>query len=175
MTDPVPLYERIVGGLLTALATITLDVGGGANAVRVERGRTDPVTEEVCPILLLQEDGETTERLWSGTESHSRALVVEGAVVVAPAAGTDDAAIRRYAAQSEADRLAGLLKARVRASLGAIDAGRTVIDGSPEAVTVTGEAPPQRLTVQTDHPATAFALNVTVEYRTVEGDPFTAA
>lgn len=171
MSDPVPVYDRIIAGIVAALGAVRL----GANVVRTDRGRTDPVTPDDCPLLILQEDGETSSPVWSGTESHERSLTIEGAVVVAPEPGTDDAATRRKAAQAEADRLAGLLRARVRAVIWTLDADPTALDGLADSLQVVGEAPPQRLTVQTDDPACAFALSVTLAYQTAEGDPFTAA
>ena len=171
MSDPIPVYECIVAGLLAALGSVELN----ANAVRIERGRTEPVTEADCPILLLQEEGETTAAIWTGADSHLRNLVIEGAVVVAPAPGTDSAEVRRRDAQAKADGTAALLKALVRQVLGRLDAMPDALDGLVDQIAVIGEGPPQRLTVQTDNPACAFSLNVSLAYATAEGDPFTAA
>lgn len=143
--------EQILAAVATALGTITAVTG---LTVERDRGEDQPLLETELPRLLVYDDGDVEDPLFTGGRDFIMTVAVEGVVTAATALLAQQAAA---VLRAEVDRV--LL---VEPFLG----GLAIRD-----LRIADEGEPPRLLPDGADPVEGFARMVVVEYATSETDP----
>ena len=142
--------EQILAAVAAALGTITAVAG---LAVERDRAEDQPITTAELPRLVVYDDGEAEEPLFTGERDVTLSVAIEGYCAGAtPLAAQQAAAVLR----AEVDRV--LL-------------ADPPLAGLARDVRLAGEGEPARLELPGADPVECFARVIEIDYATAELDP----